>query len=158
MQKTTRLASLLALSIVLSILESFIPFFNIPGIKLGLANIVVVTVLYIYSFKEAFLLSILRILFIAVLRTGFGLNLYFSLAGALLSLFMMFLAKKTPLSVIGVSVIGSISHIFGQFIIAMLLLSTNLGYYLPFMLILSVITGVIIGTISKENIKFLKKV
>ena len=157
MQKITRLAALLSLSIVLSILESFIPFFNIPGIKLGLANVVILTVLYVYKFKDAFLLSILRILFLAILRTGFGLNLYFSFFGAILSLIMMFLAKKTPLSIIGVSIVGSISHIIGQFIVAIILLNINLIYYLPFMLIIGVITGIIIGIISKENIKFLSK-
>lgn len=156
MQKITRLSSLIALSIVLSILESFIPFFNIPGIKLGLANIVIVTVLYLYGIKEAILVSIMRILFISVLRAGFGLNLYFSLAGAFLSLFGMFIAKKTGLSVIGVSVIGSVCHIIGQIMMAIILINTNLGYYLPFMLILSIITGIIIGVISKENIKFLE--
>lgn len=156
MQKITRLSSLIALAIILGILESFIPVFNIPGIKLGLANIVIITTLYIYSFKEAVLVSLLRILFISVLRTGFGLNLYFSLTGSILSLFSMFIAKKIGFSVIGVSIIGSTCHIIGQIIIAIILLNTNLTYYLPFMIILSIITGLIIGYISKENIKFLE--
>lgn len=156
MQKITRLSSLIALAIILGILESFIPIFNIPGIKLGLANIVIITTLYIYSFKEAVLVSLLRILFISVLRTGFGLNLYFSLTGSILSLFSMFIAKKIGFSVIGVSIIGSTCHIIGQIIIAIILLNTNLTYYLPFMIILSIITGLIIGYISKENIKFLE--
>ena len=156
MQKVTRLSSLIALAVVLGILESFIPVFNIPGIKLGLANIVIITTLYIYGLKEAILVSLLRILFISVLRTGFGLNLYFSLAGSFLSLFGMFIAKKIKFSVIGVSIIGSICHIIGQIIIAIILLNTNLSYYLPFMIVLSIITGIIIGTISKENIKFLE--
>lgn len=156
MQKLTRLSSLVALSIVLSILESFIPLFNVPGIKLGLANIVIITTLYIYGIKEAIIVSLIRILFISVLRTGFGLSLYFSLAGSFLSLFGMFIAKKTPLSVIGVSIIGSICHITGQITIATLLLDTNLSYYLPFMIIFSMITGLVIGFISRENIKFLE--
>lgn len=155
MQKITRLSSLVALGIVLGILESFIPVFNIPGIKLGLANIVIITALYLYGIKEAFLISFIRILFICVLRTGFGLNLYFSLAGSILSLFGMFIAKKTGLSIIGVSIIGAIFHIIGQIVIAYFIINTNLLYYLPFMLILSIITGIIIGYISNENIKFL---
>ncbi len=156
MQKITRLSSLIALSIVLGILESFIPLFSIPGIKLGLANIVIVTTLYIYGLKEAVLVSILRILFISVLRTGFGLNLYFSLGGSILSLFGMFIAKKINFSIIGVSIIGSTCHILGQITIAIILLNTNLTYYLPLMIVLSIITGTIIGYISQENIKFLK--
>lgn len=155
MNKITRISSLLALSIVLSILESFIPIFNFPGFKLGLANIVIVTVLYIYSFKDAIYISLVRILFLAILRTGFGISLYFSLSGALLSLIAMFLAKKTKLSIIGVSIIGSIFHIIGQIIVAIVLLNTNLFYYLPYLLIFSVISGTIIGKISNENIKFL---
>ena len=112
MKKLIRLSSLIALAIVLSILESFVPIFNIPGIKLGLANIVIITTLYIYGFKESLFVSLIRILFVSILRNGL-FSLYFSLVGALFSIVAMFLFKKTKLSIIGVSIIGSIFHIIG---------------------------------------------
>lgn len=156
MKKEIRLSVLLSLSIVLSILESFIPIFNIPGIKLGLANIVILTVLYIYDFKDALLVSIIRILFISILRTGFGINFYFSIVGAFLSVVMMYLAKKIKLSIIGVSIVGSITHSIGQLLVALIIINTNMIYYLPYMIFFSIITGIIIGIISKQNIKFLE--
>lgn len=154
-KKIVRISALIALSIVLSILEGLIPVFNIPGVKLGLANIVILTTLYIYGFKEAMFVSFIRILFVCIFRTGL-FSLYFSLSGAIFSLISMYLVKKTKLSVIGVSIIGSIFHSIGQILIAYIILNTNIIYYLPFILILSIVTGTIIGYISKENINFLK--
>ena len=124
------------------------------GFKLGLANIVVVYVLYKHGFKEALLISILRVLLVSMLRTGlFSITFYFSITGAILSIIMMSLFKLTKLSVIGVSVIGSISHIIGQIFIAFLILNTSsLFTLLPFLMIFSCITGVIIGIISMEII------
>lgn len=154
-KKIVRIGALIALSIVLSILESLIPIFNIPGVKLGLANIVILTALYIYGFKESILISFIRILFICIFRTGL-FSLCFSIAGAILSLISMYLVKKTKLSIIGVSIIGSIFHSIGQILVAFLLLNANILYYLPFILIISIITGTIVGYLANENIKFLK--
>ena len=153
-KKIINISMLLAISVVLSIIESFIPIFNgiFVGIKLGLANIVILFVLYTYSFKDAILVSILRVIIVGILRTGlFSITFFFSLSGALLSLIAMTLVKKTKLSIIGVSIIGSVFHIIGQIIIAIIMLNTvNLIYYLPYFLIFSCITGLIIGIISKE--------
>lgn len=153
-KKIIDFSMLLAISIVLSIIESFIPIFNgiFIGIKLGLANIVILFVLYTYSFKDAILVSILRVIIVGILRTGlFSITFFFSLSGALLSIIAMTLVKKTKLSIIGVSIIGSVFHIIGQIIIAIIMLNTvNLIYYLPYFLIFSCITGLIIGIISKE--------
>lgn len=153
-KKIIDFSMLLAISVVLSIIESFIPIFNgiFVGIKLGLANIVILFVLYTYSFKDAILVSILRVIIVGILRTGlFSITFFFSLSGALLSIIAMTLVKKTKLSIIGVSIIGSVFHIIGQIIIAIIMLNTvNLIYYLPYFLIFSCITGLIIGIISKE--------
>ena len=160
LKKITRLSMLLALSIVLSLVESVIPLFSgiIPGLKLGLANTVVLTVLYLYSFKDAIYLSLLRVILIGILRTGiFSIPFLFSLGGAFLSIIVMSIFKKTKLSIVGVSVLGSISHSIGQIIVAFLILNNNnMFYYLPFLLIFSIPTGVITGLISKELIKYLK--
>ncbi len=145
---------LLSFSIVLSILESFIPLFNgyIPGLKLGLANIIVLIVLYKYDIKDVFFVSILRVVVVGLMRTGlFSINFFFSLSGALFSACSMILFEKTKLSMIGVSVIGSIFHSIGQILIAILLLkNNNMIYYLPWLLLFSIPTGLFVGYVSKE--------
>lgn len=158
-QKCARLSMLTAAAIVLNIFESFIPFLNIPGIKIGLANIIILSILYVYGIKEAIYVSILKVLIVGILRTGlFSTTFLFSLSGAVLSLIMMFLAKKINIfSIIGVSIIGSISHSIGQLIMAYIILKNNSVYlYLPILLIVSIITGMLVGIISKEIVKYLK--
>lgn len=152
MKKFTRLTMLLALSVVLNIIESFIPLFSsIPGLKLGLANIIILIVLYLYSFKDAIYISILRIILVGILRTGlFSTTFFFSLGGALLSLVAMFLVKKTKLSIIGVSIVGSIFHSLGQVFVAIIFLkNTYIIYYVPWLLLFSIPTGIIVGLVSK---------
>lgn len=161
LKRFTRLTMLLALSVVLNIIESFIPFFNgvIPGLKLGLANIIILVVLYMFSFKEAIYVSVLRVVLVGILRTGlFSISFFFSLGGAMLSIFTMFLAYKTKLSVIGVSVLGSISHSVGQILMAVLIMhNTYIIYYIPWLLLFSVPTGVMTGLISKSLMENLEK-
>lgn len=158
-RKIAKLSMLLAISVVLSLIESLIPIFNgiIPGVKLGLANIVIVFAIYKFSFKEALYLSILRVFLVGILRTGlFSITFFFSISGALLSLIFMYIFKRyTKLSVVGVSVIGAVSHSIGQIIIAILFLSNiNIVYYLPILLISSVITGILVGMISERLLKY----
>ncbi len=154
MKKYMRLVMLLSFSIVLSILESFIPLFNgyIPGLKLGLANIIVLIVLYKYDTSDVFFVSILRVIVVGLMRTGlFSVNFFFSLFGALFSASSMIIFKKTRLSMIGVSVIGSICHSVGQILAAILFLkNNNMIYYLPWLLLFSIPTGVFVGFVSKK--------
>lgn len=160
MKKYMRLVMLLSFSIVLSILESFIPLFNgyIPGLKLGLANIIVLIVLYKYDTKDVFFVSVLRVIVVGLMRTGlFSVNFFFSLSGALFSCCSMILFKKTKLSMIGVSVVGSIFHSIGQILIAILLLkNNNMIYYLPWLLLFSIPTGLFVGYVSKKMLSELE--
>lgn len=161
-KRSMEISVLLALSVILNIIESFFPFFNgsIPGMKLGLANSIVLLIIYIYGFKEAICMSILRVFLVGILRTGlFNFAFFFSLTGALLSTTMMYLAKKyTKLSIIGVSIIGSIFHTTGQVLIAVILLDNfNLAYYLPILYLVAIPTGIIVGLISKELVNVLQK-
>ena len=166
MKKFTRLSLLLALCIVLNIIESVIPLFSgyIPGLKLGLANIVILFVLYCYSFKDALYVSLLRVVIVGITRTGlFSVAFFFSLGGALLSILTMSLFKRiTNLSIIGISIIGSISHSIGQIIMAIVLIESNLMImYLPWLLMFSIPTGIITGKIALkmlENFKELNEV
>ena len=156
MNKYIKLTMLLSFSIVLNIIESFIPLFNgyIPGLKLGLANIIIIIVLYKYEFKDVLFVSIMRVVVVGILRTGlFSINFFFSLFGSLFSVVSMFLIKKTKLSMIGVSIVGSIFHSVGQIIIAILLLkNNNMIYYLPWLILFSIPTGLFVGYISKKLI------
>ena len=153
MKKYMRLVMLMSFSIVLSIIESFIPIFSgyLPGLKLGLANIIVLIVLYKYDLKDALFVSIIRVIVVGIMRTGlFSISFFFSLFGALFSCISMFFVKKTKLSMMGVSVVGSIFHSVGQILVAILFLRNNsMIYYLPWLLMFSIPTGLFIGYVSK---------
>lgn len=158
-KRIAKLSILLSISVVLGLIESFIPIMNgiVPGIKLGLANIVIVFAIYELSFKDAIYISVLRVLLIGILRTGlFSISFFFSLGGALLSIVFMYLAKVyTKMSIVGVSVVGSIFHSIAQIIIACIFLSNiNIVYYLPILLISSIVTGVIVGSISSKLVEY----
>lgn len=161
-KKSMEIAVLLSLSVILNIIESFFPIFNgaIPGLKLGLANSIVLLIIYLYGFKEAICMSILRVFLVGMLRTGlFNFSFFFSLTGAILSTITMYITKKyTKLSIVGVSIIGSIFHTTGQILIAVVLLDNfNLAFYLPILYICAIPTGIIVGLISKELVKVFKK-
>ena len=163
LRKYVNLSMFLALTVVLNIVESFIPIFVsfVPGIKLGLTNIVILLVLYFYSFKDALFVSFLRVFLVGILRTGlFSMSFFFSLGGCILSIIMMYIFKKiTKLSMIGISVIGALFHSIGQIIIAIIFLKNmNMMYYLPWLLIFSIPTGILIGVISKQILFHLEKI
>ena len=149
-----------ALAVVMGYLERFIPVpVPIPGIKLGLANVIVIIVLYYMGSKQAFYISVVRIFIAGVLFSGFAGFLY-SFAGAFLSFFvMLFMKEKTGASIIGVSVLGGIFHNVGQIITAAIVVyNMNLFYYLPVLIFSGVLTGIIVGIIAKYTLTYLKKI
>ena len=144
-----------ALALIFSYIETLIPIqFGTPGIKLGLANLVVVIVLFKTGWKEALLLSVTRIV-LAGFIFGSLFSIVYSLAGGVLSLgIMTLLARTGRFSVAGVSMAGGISHNIGQLIVAMLAVETyQVGYYLPVLLIAGLITGAVIGAVAGEVLK-----
>ena len=146
-RKISRMALLTALAMIFSFVESQIPsFVAIPGVKIGLANIVVVFALYMLGAKEAFLISIIRVV-LSSLLFGSVLSLSYSLAGAILSLLGMMLLKKTGwFGPLAVSVTGGVLHNCGQILVASLVLETDvLLYYLPILMIAGIVTGCVIG-------------
>lgn len=154
-RKIARMGLLIALAMILSYVESRIPaFVAIPGIKMGLANIVVVFALYKLGFKEAAIVSVLRVLLSALLF-GSILSLVYSASGAVLSLLGMTLLKKTRLfGTVAVSVSGAVLHNAGQIIAACLMLETStIAYYMPFLIISGVVTGIVIGLAAALIIK-----
>ena len=155
--KTRKIAYLgvfLALALILSYVESLLPFyFGIPGVKLGLTNLIVVVMLYCTGTKEAFGVSVARIL-LAGFLFGNLFSILYSLAGGVLSFIVMCLLKKTGrFHVISVSVTGGISHNLGQLIAAAFVVETyDIFYYMPFLLIAGVATGFVIGMLAQEFI------
>ena len=149
------MAMLCAMAIILSILESMIPVF-IPGVKLGLANVIILIMLYEFKASEAFIVNICRIILVGLLRsTLLTPTFLMSLSGGIVSFVFMFLLSRFKVfSPIGVSVVGSISHSFGQIIMAIILVSTEaVIYYLPFIALLSLATGVVSGIITSTYLK-----
>ena len=144
-----------ALALIFSYVETLIPInFGIPGVKLGLANLVIVMVLYKTDFKEALLLSVARVI-LAGFIFGNLFSILYSLAGGVLSLIAMnALTGRKSFSVIGVSIAGGVSHNIGQLIVAMLVVETyQVGYYLPVLLIAGTLTGAVIGIVCREVLK-----
>lgn len=147
-----------ALALIFSYVETLIPIhFGVPGIKLGLANLIVVIVLYKWGAKQALLVSVLRIL-LSGFMFGNMFSIVYSLAGGLLSLFFMnVLKKKNTFSIIGVSLAGGVTHNLGQLIVAMLVVeSYKAGFYFPVLMIAGMLTGFLIGVLSAEILKRLK--
>ena len=156
-QKMALLGVLTAAAIAIAILESFIPSVGIPGVKMGLANIVILIILYELGIWEAIVVNLLRVLTVSLVRGTFlSMGFLMSLTGAVFSLGIMILfhllIKK--FSIIGVSVIGSLFHVVGQILIAMIFLgSAYIFLYLPVIAISAIITGVFVGIAAKLIIR-----
>ena len=147
-RKLTLLSVLTAAALILSYAESVLPpiFPTVPGIRVGLPNIVIIFVLYRMDVRSAISVSLVRIV-IAALLFGSPISFVYSLAGAFLSLTVMALLKKfNILSTVGVSVAGGIFHNMGQILAAMLLLQTvQIGYYFLILAITGTVSGLFIG-------------
>ena len=136
-----------SLALIFSYVEVLFPFnAGIPGVKLGLANLVPLIILYRLDARYAFAANLIRVILAGLLFSGLFAALY-SLAGSLTSFLVMYLLKKTRLfSVIGVSTAGGVFHNLGQLIVAMLAVSgPQLIHYMPVLIISGMIAGIIVG-------------
>lgn len=157
LKEIMQMSMLISLGITLQIAESFIavPFF-LPGVKLGLANIVTIIVLYVFGMKEALKIGFMRIFLASILRNGLGINFLFSLSGMIFSLLVSGALKKFgKMSVSGVSMAGANFHVTAQIITASFIYRTDLLYisYLPYMLLITLITGLITGYLADRVLK-----
>ncbi len=156
-RKIALLGILTSAAIMISIIESFIPSVGIPGVKLGLANIVILIILYEIGIKEAIIVNLSRVCLAGAIRgILFSMGFLMSLSGAVLSLGIMILLYLVvrKFSVIGVSVIGSVFHVTGQILVAMAFLGTSyIVLYLPFIALTAIITGVFVGLVARYVIK-----
>ncbi len=156
--KTKKIASygiMIALALVFSYVESQIPaFFAVPGMKLGLTNVVVLLALYKMGNGSAMAINILRIVLVSAMFGGPSAMMY-SLAGGLLSTVVMILLKKTDkFRIVTVSVAGGISHNIGQIIVAVIVLNTTgIAWYLLMLWFTGMVTGAVIGVLGAELVK-----
>lgn len=151
-RKTAHLGMYLALALICSYVESLFPIsFGIPGIKLGLANLVVVLMLYLVGAKEAFLISCLRIL-LAGFLFGNPFGILYGMSGGVCSFFVMVLLKKSgKVKVISVSVFGGMFHNIGQLLAASFVVENiHLFGYAPILLGAGFLTGFLIGLLAQE--------
>ena len=159
-KKIAYLGLLIALAFVFSYIEFLIPVnLGIPGAKLGLANLVIIVALYTINERDAFVLSMIRIVLVGFTFANLASMLY-SLAGGILSFFTMVLAKRSKkFSMTGISVIGGIFHNVGQIIIAICVVKTaSLVYYLPVLMVAGIVAGVAIGILGEMVTKLIRRV
>ena len=159
-KKITLSAVMTAFALVLSYVELLIPpiWSAVPGIKMGLPNIVIIFLLYKLSFMYAFSVSVIRTFMVALLF-GNVLSLAYSISGALLSLGIMWLLKKTNLfSTVGVSIAGGVFHNLGQIITPIIIMQTKeIGYYMIVLIPSGIIAGIFVGLAGAIFIKYSNK-
>lgn len=151
---------LVALAFIASYIEILIPFnFHVPGMKLGLANIVVLSALYMGGAEAGITVSLIRIILVG-LTFGNPYSAIYGLSGGILSFITMFLLKQTDFfGVLGVSMAGGVMHNLGQLLCAMVLLRLPAVFsYLSYLMFIGIITGGLIGLIVEEILKRVKKV
>ena len=158
-KKLTELSLLLAIAVIMGYVEAIIPInIGIPGVKLGLANIVSVTILYTYGFKDGLLIGILRTIIVAFLFTNMSVLLY-SLTAFLVSFCIMGVLKRTGvINLIIVSILGGIVHNVTQLIVAFFVFSgISIFFYMWILLFSGAVAGLLVGLISIKIIPIIKK-
>lgn len=162
MRRTAELGLFLALALILSYVESLIPFsFGIPGMKLGLPNLIVLLLLYDETgngAREALLVNILRIVLSGFLFSNLYAILY-ALAGAVFSFAAMCVGRRMKrFSMMGVSILGGVFHNIGQILVAMTVVETfAVAYYAPFLIVAGTVTGALLGLVGMELKPYLRR-
>ncbi|WP_236785227.1 Gx transporter family protein [Anaerococcus ihuae] len=156
------LALLLALSLAISLIESAIPMpVPIPGARLGFSNIIILVSIYLYDFKKALCVSILKS-FLLVLITGSVMSFFYSFVGAIFSTTAMYFSLKKindDFSLIGVSEIGAFFHNLGQILVAIFFMQNiKMFYYFPVLVFIGIFTGFFVGLSSNFIVEHLKKI
>lgn len=159
-KKVAEYGLFIALAFILSYIESLYSLGgSIPGIKIGLANLVVIVVLYIHGWKKALSINLIRVILVGFMF-GSMMSIIYGMVGAMASFLVMIICKKNDyFSVKGVSITGAITHNIAQILVAIIFLKTNdIAYYLPILIIVGVITGLVIGIIGDVMIVMISKI
>jgi len=151
-KKITKLAAFIAVAVILGYVESLFPPVA-AGVKLGIANIVIITVLYTYGAKETWIVAVLKVVLCMALF-GSMTSFIYSISGAVLSLLAMMTAKKSKLfSLVAVSGLGGLSHNLAQFICAYIIIGKGVFFYLPVLCVSGILSGVLTGIAAQLIIK-----
>ncbi|HKL61616.1 MAG TPA: Gx transporter family protein [Acholeplasma sp.] len=158
-KKLVLLAIFTAIAVVVNILEMYIPIIPGTAFKIGFANIITLIVVFVYSPKEAIIVGLMRIFVAGLLGpSGFGPTFMLSLSGGVFSIiFIVIFSMLDKFSIVGVSVIGSIAHVFGQILAARYLFSDVVTFYAPIMLFLSVPAGIFTGVLANRFLQVSKE-
>lgn len=162
LRKLIYISLLTTIALVISLIESSIPIpIPIPGAKLGLSNLVILTTIVVFGFSYAIIVGVLKSLLL-VLITGSVTSVFYSLFGSIISIIVMTLAYiylSKYLSLIGVSILGSIAHNFSQILVGSIMLSNfKLFIYLPILMIVGLFTGIFVGISATYVSKHLKTI
>lgn len=156
-KRTVFLGLAASVTLILSYVESLLPplVAAVPGVKMGLPNIMIIFLLYRFGWKEAAAVSLVRLLAVALLF-GNVMTLAYSFAGALLSLVLMTLFKKWGVfSMVGISIVGGITHNLGQILVAMLVMQTReIGYYMIVLAVTGTVAGILVGLAGMLTLKY----
>jgi heptaprenyl diphosphate synthase len=155
------IAMLVAQAAVLHYLESLFPNpVPVPGVKLGLANIITLVALVVFDFRTAMVIAVMRTVLGSLLAgTLFGMGFFMSFAGAVTATVVMALVLRifTMFGMVGISVLGAIAHNIGQLIMATFVLHfPGIFLYLPAMLVFSIPTGFLTGLLINELVKYIR--
>lgn len=156
-KKIPYLSVFTALAILMGYVESLVPLpFLVPGMKLGLGNVIILMLLYLMDLKSTFFVSLIKVLLSGLLFSGFASTLY-SLSGAMVALLFMVIGKKIKaLGVMGVSVLGGLGHNLGQIAVAICVIENlNLLYYLPVLLVCGTVTGILVGIAGNTALRYI---
>ena len=161
-KKIVRLSLFLALGVVLNIIESMLPvLIPVPGVKLGIANTIGLIVLYYYGPKEYTLIGFLRVILVALLRTGIGsISFILSLSGWLLStIFVLLIHLIKKVSIFGLSMSSAVMHGVGQIIMVIFIYTLpEMINYLTILIVSGIISGNVLALLCSELLKKLDKV
>ena len=158
-KRVARMAMWTALAMVFSYVEAIIPFsFGVQGVKLGLANIVVLAGLYMMPAKDVFVISMTRIVLMGLLFYN-GITLLYSLCGGILSFVVMYFLKKiSAFSILGVSAAGAVAHNTGQIIAAYVIIqNVSVFAYFPVLIVSGVVMGIITGVVLKVVMPYIHR-
>lgn len=157
-KKVILISLFVSVALIVSLLEYYIPI-PIPNIRLGLSNIIIINSILLFGFKETFFISFLKAILLVIIL-GNPISFIYNFSAGFTSIVTMYILNKfcsKYLSLIGISVLGSVSHVMVQILVSMVLLNTKtLINFIPFLGIIGVFTGILVGIISNYMYKILR--
>ena len=157
-KKVILISLFVSVALIVSLLEYYIPI-PIPNVRLGLSNIIIINSILLFGFKETFFISFLKAILLVIIL-GNPISFIYNFSAGFTSIVTMYILNRfcsKYLSLIGISVLSSVSHVMVQILVSMVLLNTRtLINFIPFLGIIGVFTGILVGIISNYMYKILR--